>query len=128
MIVHRRRLLHAVLPSGVVNENIINRVENCKFLGIIMDDHIIFKSHVELTLGKLAKYLYIFIQNSQLRSNQRICASLSSFHLWCECVGWGGCYVTTIKPSKTLQNRLMRAIAGADYRASAEPIYRRFRL
>ena len=41
---------------------------------------------------------------------------------------WGGCYVTTLKPLKTLQNRLMRAIAGADYRASAEPIYRRFRL
>ena len=41
---------------------------------------------------------------------------------------WSGCYVTTLKPIKTLQNRLMQAIAGANYREPAEPIYRRFRL
>ena len=93
MIFHRRRHLPSVLPSIVVNENVINRVENCRFLGIMVDDHITFKKHVELTLGKLAKELYIFLQNSQFRSHQRTCAnlllaSLSSFNLWRECVVW----------------------------------------
>ena len=59
MIFHRHRHLPSVLPSVVVNEKVINRVENCRFLGLMVDDHIIFKKYVELTLDKLAKYLYI---------------------------------------------------------------------
>ena len=57
MIFHRRRYLLLVL-SYIVNENDINRVEDCRFLGIVVDDHLNFKKHVEFTLGKLAKYLY----------------------------------------------------------------------
>ena len=50
LIFHRRRLLPLVLPSFVVNENVVNRVGNCTFLGIMVNYHINFKSHVELLL------------------------------------------------------------------------------
>ena len=55
MIFHRRTHLPSALPSFVVNENVINRVENCKFLGIMVDDRLNFKNHVEFTPVKLVR-------------------------------------------------------------------------
>ena len=77
MIFHRRRHLPSVHPSVVVNENFISRVENCRFLGIMVDDHITFKKHVELTLGNLAKYLYIFTKFAVSFQPKGLCKSLS---------------------------------------------------
>ena len=59
MILHTRKHIPSVLPSVVVNDIIINRVENSRFLDIMVDDHMKSKNHVELTPGKLTKYLLI---------------------------------------------------------------------
>jgi len=131
MIFHRRKQIPQSLPEITVNGNVINRVVKSKFLGIVVDDHITFRDHIDYSLSKLSKYVYIvykirkFIPTKELI---QIYYSLVYPHFIYGISVWGGCYTTTMKPLKVLQNRLMRAISGADYRSSAEPIYERFNL
>ena len=122
--------LPSVLLSVVKNENVLNIVDNSKFLGIIVDYHKNFKSLVEFTLAKLAKCLCISYKNRSFVPTKELVQIyyLSAYpHFIYGMSVWSGCYETTLKPiKKNVAEKMIRAIVGAGCRVSAEPIYQHF--
>ena len=43
-----------------INNQVIERVRSTKFLGVIIDDHLNFKCHIDHLMLKLSKYLGLF--------------------------------------------------------------------
>ena len=131
IIFRRRKYLSPNISPLVISGNVINRVSSAKFLGVVVDDHVNFKAHVDYNLKKLSKYIFIIYKIRKfipLKELIQIYYCLIYPNLiYCVSV-WGSCYESTLKPLKTLQNRLVRAISGVGYRASAQPVYQRYKL
>ena len=57
MILHRqRKRLQPCREKIRIGTNEIERVYEIKFLGMMLDEHLLFKSHVNLVLRKVSKF------------------------------------------------------------------------
>ena len=50
------------LPSLQLDGNIIEREISLKFLGVILDEHLTWKKHIQLIENKISKMLVFFIK------------------------------------------------------------------
>ena len=103
----------------IVNHNVIERVYENKFLGVILDHKLCWKPHVDYVRAKMAKSISI------IRRVRYVLNPTSLHTLYCAMIllvllilpylyycseVWGNTYKTTIKPLITLQKRAIRVI------------------
>ena len=92
----------------------------------MFDEKLSFRSHVVYTVTKLSKHIFIlykvrhFIPVYEL---VKIYYTLTHPHLICCITVWGGSYASLLNLVMVLQNRILRAICNAEFRASADLIY-----
>ena len=48
------------LPLLQLNSNIIERENSLKFLGVILDEHLTWKKHIQLIENKVSKKMLVF--------------------------------------------------------------------
>ena len=104
----------------------IARVEEIKFLGIILDEGLKFRGHVLQIAGKISKYAHIFYK---IKRFFRICDLIKIYNslvypnLNYGVSVWGGAYSNAIVPLQTAQNRVLRAMCGVGRLETVEPLY-----
>ena len=86
---HRKSIVfdNSVQISG----SAIERVYNTKFLGIIIDSHLTWKSHIDSVCGKIAKNIGIILKCRKVFTTQTLTTLYNSFimpyikygiHIW----------------------------------------------
>ena len=104
----------------------IDRVQGTKFLGVIIDEHLIFKPHMALILCRLSKFVPIFYKIRNLVNlnclillyNALVLPNLMYCYNVCECSN-----ARTMKPLIVMQKRIIRVICHAAPYAHTEPLF-----
>ena len=104
----------------------INEVEETKFLGVIIDNTLKWSSHLKYISGKIAKGIGVVIKARKVFSPATLLSLYNSLIMpyltYCIHV-WGKAYDTHLSHLMSLQNKVVRIIAGVSPRTHAEPLY-----
>lgn len=97
----------------IQNKFEINPTLKIKYLGITLDRHLRWDSHIDFLVKKLRIVLYKFRQLKDiLNINQKkiIYYSLAESHITYGILGWGGVSKTYLRPLEVIQKRFLRLI------------------
>lgn len=116
MIFGKRKKENVVLSIDGIN---IERVSELQFLGISLDDGLIWKSHILHVRKKMSKSIFLFnkvkygLDYEAMRT--LYCALILPYISYCAEV-WGNTYKSNMNPFYLLQKRAIGIIHKADYR------------
>ena len=98
----------AQLPPLIFSNNIIKRTSQHKLLGVTLDDHITFKSHISEVCLKVSRIVALLYQVRDLVPNYMLHilynAHILPHLLYCITL-WGNTYPTHLLPLFRLQKR-----------------------
>ena len=104
----------------------IERVYTTKFLGVMIDSKLTWKSHIEYTCSKLSKCVGILAKCRKKLYKSALISLYYSFAypylIYCNHV-WGNNYQTTLERVFLVQKKLIRIITCSPYRAHTEPLF-----
>ena len=121
----------SVEDSVRVNGTSLERVECMKFLGVTLDENLLWNKHVNIINNKISKYVLIFyrLRNSLTFSSMKLMYdSLVLPNLtYCSSI-WGGCYKTYVRTLEMLQRKIVRLISFSSYHDHASPLLTNLRI
>ena len=106
--------------------NRLEKVDETKYLGVILDCKLNWISHINFIKNKISKASYII---SKIRYYvdvpilKTIYYSLVHPHLTYCLTAWGGTSVTTLKPVVTLQKKILRIMTNSTFDSPSKPIF-----
>ena len=113
LILFKNRSQHHVIPSVKLNNEEIQQVQQVKFLGIFVDEHLNWKSHINYITSKLSKICGLLYRvRNQLPQTALTCLyyTLCYPHLmYCVSV-WGCTWPTYLNDASLAQKRIVRTI------------------
>ena len=109
----------------------ISQVNETKFLGVIIDDRMTFKSHINHIAGKMSKGVGIICKARKLLPQYSLKtiyrAIVEPYMTYCIEV-WGHTYGTYTNKLFMLQKKLMRLITYSEYDAHTTPLFKSMQL
>ena len=115
----------------VLDGQTLNPTTSARYLGIIIDDHLLFKSHVDhleniisRSVGVIAKLSYYLPHNTLIT----LYYTLIQSHLLYDLPVWASTYKTYLLKLKKLQNKALRIILKCPIRSNKTPQYYKFKI
>ena len=105
-----------IIKTVKINEIPVQKVTHYKFLGVVIDDRLNFKLHVEEVLKKLRSVSGVIWKaknNVPRHVLKLIYLSLANSYLSYGVLAWGRCSLTSIAKVDRVQRRIIRYIYGA---------------
>ena len=103
----------------MINNTAVNRVHSTKFLGVIIDEKLTWKGHVDLVKSKVAKNVFLLNRVKYILKYDSMLSLYNTLILpyltYC-CEIWGNTYGTRLKGLVIIQKKAIRLIHGAGYR------------
>ena len=109
-----------------INETRIDSCESYKYLGVIFDNNLSWKPHVDYICGKISKAcgaLSKIRHSVDLETLKTVYYSLVHSYLHYGITTWGSASENVLKPLHTLLNRIVRIITFAPFTIDVEPIF-----
>lgn len=109
-----RVVLHTCSGADPVNCNcqIIERVYQYKYLGVIIDSKLRWENHVNLIKSKLRKMIFIFYQLSQILNEKDLKVIYYAYvqsYLQYGLIAWGGSFQSILEPLNVIQRSIIKA-------------------
>ena len=125
----RKKLCHDV--KLLIDGQAINEVQKTKFLGIVIDNQLTWKWHINYIAGKIARGIGMLIKARQFLNTVGLMSLYYSFIYpfltYCNHI-WGATYKTRVKRLVILQNKAIRVLAQAGNRTSSDPPYKKLNI
>ena len=105
--------------SLYIDDKVIQRVSDTKFLGVIIDENLSWKKQIDHVEKKISRGLGILHKLRDLLDSKSLCMlyySLIYPYLSYCCQSWGNTYKKRVKRIVSLQKRAVRIIGGLQYR------------
>ena len=116
MIFRKRRANIDVKNKLIINGTDISLVKKTKFLGVYIDQNLLFRDHILYVKGKISTSLGIFYKCQKYFDSETLLMLYNSFiyphFTYCVSV-WGNTYKTYLSPIISLQDRAVRLISRA---------------
>lgn len=129
MIFHKQSYVPNCINNVTINGKLIERVNNYKFLGLIVDETLSWGKHVDYIIKKITPVIGILhrlqhkgLHRSTLRS---IYFSLIQSHLSYLSIIWGCAVNHTLYPLQILQNRALRRLHALPFRTHLNELYKK---
>ena len=108
-----------------INSKIIERVNNTKFLGVILDENLNFTDHTSLIASKISKSMGILNKVRYLPQSILLTLynSMIAPYILYGILTWFGCPNYNRNRIQILQNKCIRIIQNRDYRENVYPDY-----
>ena len=110
----------------MINNNILTHLDSSKFLGVILDDHLSFKPHIQYISTKIAKNLGILFKIKHLLPEHirlNLYYSLIYPYLIYGNNVWGSNYPSRLQCLLILQKRALRFVFNLPYRAHVTHLF-----
>ena len=123
--VRQRDNIPLVLPTLKINNTFIKRVDRIKFSGVLFDEKLRWKNHINLIENKISKNLGILHRTKFLlhqRSRKNIYFSFIHSYINYGNIAWGSTYKTKLKKILTYQKKADRIIFFAYCLAHVKPL------
>ena len=114
------------IPDIIIDNQPIDKVEKTKFLGVVIDSKLSWKSHIWLVAGKLSKSIGMIIKAREYLNRSALLTLYYSFVYPYLTYGnhvWGCTYYTNLKQLFILQKKALRIMCGKRKRDSTENIF-----
>ena len=114
-----------------IGDNIINHVDETKFLGLIMDKKLTWQPHIDHVKNKISGGLYAINKSKHiLRQHNLLTLYYSLIHPYINygLILWGSASKCHLKKISVMQNKAVRAITSSGYRTSAEPLFKQCKM
>ena len=115
----------------IINESIIDCVSNTKFLGIILDDKLTLKMHINHIYNKVSKGIGIFLKARKVLGIESLITLYNTlikpYFNYCIII-WGNTCKTFLKKLETLQKKILRILTFSDFNAHTRPLFRRLKI
>ena len=123
----RKRRVPANLPEILIDDAIINKVDNVKFLGVTINEYLDWSTHISVysksvarSVGILSKLKFILPSNIlKLIYNSLILPHLS----YCNHI-WGNTFKSHLKQSHILQKKSVRIITKSSFYSASAPLFK----
>lgn len=106
-------------------------VPETKFLGIVLDNRLTFKSHINTVASKLSKGIGILCRAKRLLDSKTLTllynALIQPYLAYCITI-WGHTYQTYISRIHLLQKKLVRIISNSDFRAPTINLFKSLKI
>ena len=127
LLIFRKRRGQIDLSNNlVIDDVVINRTNHTKFLGVMVDQHLTFESHVRYITGKISRGISILYKAKRLLQATSLFTLYYSFvypyFTYCIAV-WGNTYSTVFDPLIKCQKRAVRNVHGAGKYDHTYPIF-----
>lgn len=109
--------------------NVIDKVNETKFLGITIDKFCNWKAHVNSLCSKLDRFVYVLYRLRQIATKE---AALSAYHGYvssCLRYGiilWG--FSVDAERAFLVQKKCIRSLTGADFLDSCKPLFKKLKI
>ena len=109
----------------------ISPVNNCKYLGIYLDNKLTFNDHIKYVNSKISRHTGILYK---IRDHLPIKSRLDYYYAYIypylsyNVIIWGGTYPIHLQPLIIQQKRTIRTICNAGYRDHTDPLFKRLNL
>ena len=117
--------------SIMANNTHIKRAQTVKYLGVLVDEDLRFKSHIEKVSSIVSRNLGIISRARYLFDRKQVIllynALILPYFTYC-LVTWGSNYESSLQPLIVLQKRAIRLVAGTGRIAHTGPLFRELRL
>lgn len=127
IIFHRNSKKFVVADYITIDDHRITRVHSTRFLGVIVDDCLNWRLHVQHVLRKISKFNPIFRHIRSLVSQDVLKLLYNSLvypHLtYCNSV-WGACVRATLHPLMIVQKKIVRTICFSNFREHSAPLFK----
>ena len=114
MIFRKRRAKIEVKNKLVINGTTISMVKKSKFLGVYIDENLLFKDHILYVKGKISRSLGILYKARKFFVSETLLMLYNSFifphFTYCLSV-WGNTCKSYLSPIISLQDRAIRLIS-----------------
>jgi len=115
-----------------IDETPINRASSTKILGILLDDHLSFKQHVNNVTIKVSKFLYVMYKlRNHFPTNvaKNLYYSLVYPHLLYCITAWGNTHSYILKPLEVLQRKIILHLNKIyNTRLNTSPLFKKMKL
>ena len=111
--------------------NCLERVQEIKYLGVIFNDELNWKSHIEYIRIKISRAYYIMTKiRHYIDQKTLILLYYSMIHSHLQyCIStWGKQAAYIMKPLETVQNRTIQIITRSDFTAHVTPLYKKLHI
>ena len=105
----------------------LERVNTTKFLGIYIDEHLTWESHIKYCMKKISSGTYAINMSKHVLSRSHLLLlyySLVQPYLQYGIVLWGNAYQKHLVKLEIAQKKAIRAITGGKYNESTSPLFR----
>ena len=131
LLMFTNRKVLASNTDVILNDTPIAYVDHARFLGVIVDNKLNFKLHITNVVGKISKHsgiLYKIKHNLPLPARITYYNSFVLPYLTFNILHWGNTNQTHLTPLITIQKRIIRTIANADYLDHTTPLFHRLKI
>jgi hypothetical protein len=111
-----------------INDNIINKVDKIKFLGIMIDKDLNWHEHIKYCIHKMSSGHYAINMTKNILAKEHLKIlyySLINSYLNYGLLLWGAANKNQIKKIEIKQNKIIRTLHGCKYNTSSTPIYKK---
>ena len=122
------------LPQAIritIDDKTIERQDHGKFLGVILDDKLSFKHHVNQISKKVSKVVGILHKVKYIFPSdilRHLYLTLFYPYLTYCVLAWGKIQKTTLNPLHLLQKKAIRILASSDFRAHTNPLFKTLKI
>ena len=117
MIFRPRQKTLSITKQIIKENNALGQVDNIKFLGVYIDQHLTWKTHVNFFAAKISKSVgLLYKAKCYLPSKSLLTlyyALIYPYLTYCNLI-WASTYVTNMQRIYLLQKRAVQAISKAD--------------
>ena len=115
------------LKEDVIIDSVkIDFVTQTKFLGVILDQHLTFVSHVQYTKGNIARGIGILYKARKYLKESSMKTLYYTFiypYFTCCIIVWGSTFNSVLEPLIVLQKRAIRIVCGAQKFDHTYPLF-----
>ena len=126
MIFRPRQKTLPITRQIIIENNVLEQVDNIKFLGVYIDQHLRWKTHANFFAAKISKSVGLLYKAKCYLPSKSLLTlyyALIYPHLtYCNLI-WASTYVINMQRIYLLQKRAVQAISKADYKASSKPLF-----
>ena len=128
---HRTRIKHNTNIKILINNNIVDHINNTKFLGVIIDSKLNWTAHILYIKSKISKSIGIllkirkFLQNNTMRN--MYFTFIYPYLIYCIEV-WGNAQHAHLDQLIKIQKKSIRTITFSHYLAHTEPLFERLNI
>ena len=120
-----------LLPHLLFHNDVIQKTEQHKFLGVTLDDKMTFKSHITDLCIKLSRTISMLYNTKDLMPPYVLhllyCAHVLPHFMYCTPI-WANTYPTHLLPLYILQKKIIRVITNSTYFAHTQPLFKQTRI